>query len=458
MHRTHIQHLYWRAGFGISPQQIHANTTTGRIEVVEDLFNASKAINPLEIDVSDLKGMVAKQRIKDPKVRKAFNDKSREYIKDFNIAWLDRLVHSKSVLRERLTLFWANHFVCRDQNIFFAQQYNNILRTHALGNFGTFVKAISKAPAMIRYLNNQQNRKAMPNENFARELMELFMLGEGNYTEKDIKESARAFTGYSHNFRGEFVLRQFHHDAGVKTFFGRTGNFDGDDIIDILLEQKQCARFICTKLYRYFVNPDINEKHIDEMVDVFYPSYNIASVMKHVFLSDWFYDTKHMGVKIKSPIEYLVGIQQIVPFTFKERKDVLKIQYLLGQTLLNPPNVAGWKGDTDWIDANTIMIRLKLPSVLLNNAKISLKEKGDFNDSFRSHYFKRNSDKLPFKTEPNWNTFYKNFESVSVDHMLNYIINGRLNKGTEAYLKTLSKASKQDYSIQLMSLPEYQMC
>ncbi len=136
-----------------------------------------------------------------------------------------------------MTLFWANVFVCRDNNILHIHQYNNVLRENSLGDFRGFVKAISKEPSMIKYLNLKQNVKKKPNENFARELMELFTLGVGNYKEEDIKESARAFTGYSFNKKGDFILRDKRHDTGSKTFFDKTGNFNGDDIIDIILNK-----------------------------------------------------------------------------------------------------------------------------------------------------------------------------------------------------------------------------
>ncbi|WP_299526199.1 DUF1800 family protein, partial [Winogradskyella sp.] len=162
--------------------------------------------------------------------------------------------------------------------------------------------------------------------------------------------------------------------------------------------------------------------------------------------------------KIKSPIELLVGIANTVPVQFERERDLIVIQKLLGQMLLDPPNVAGWKGDKAWIDANTIMTRLKLPSLLLNNALISLKEYGDFNDRFRKQYFKRSKAKLPFKTLPDWDSFSKNFKSITTENLVGIIIQGTINKGTSDYLKTLSKSSKRDYCVQLMSLPEYQMC
>jgi uncharacterized protein (DUF1800 family) len=311
---------------------------------------------------------------------------------------------------------------------------------------------------MLKYLNGKQNRKRKPNENFARELMELFTLGEGHYSEKDIKESARTFTGYNHDFEGNFKFRMFQHDNGIKSFFGTSGNFDGDDIIEIILKQKACAEFIADKVYRYFVNPNPNKRHIEAMTNVFFKDYNIENLMRFVFMSDWFYDDVNIGSKIKSPIEFLVGIANTVPVKFERQRDLIVIQKILGQMLLDPPNVAGWKGDRAWIDANTIMVRLKMPSVLLNNALISLKEYGDFNDKFRSQYFKRSKGKLPFKTLPDWDSFTKNFELVETGELINVIIQGTINRGTKDYLKTLGKSSKRDYCVQLMSLPEYQMC
>ena len=167
---------------------------------------------------------------------------------------------------------------------------------------------------------------------------------------------------------------------------GKTGNFDGEDIIDIILEQKQCARFICGKVYTYFVNPTINEKHLEKLTNLFYKDYDIKKLMQYVFNSDWFYNGDNIGVKIKSPIELLIGINQIVPVEFQKQKQLLYLQKLMGQILLDPPNVAGWKEDKAWIDPNTLMLRLKLPSLLLNNAIINLDEKGEFEDSFEDYY------------------------------------------------------------------------
>ena len=453
MEAKHIKHLYNRIGFGITPNQTYHLVGLSKKEIVNQLFNTSKNTTPLTVKVD-----FNFNDLKDKTRRRELVKKSKRKLKEYNIAWIDRLFNPAELLREKMTLFWANHFVCKDNNILLVQQYNNLLRKNALGNFGDFVTKMAKEPAMLKYLNNRQNVKQNPNENFARELMELFTLGQGNYTEKDIKESARAFTGYSNNFKGEFILRKKKHDYDEKEFMGKTGNFYGEDIIEIILQQKQCARFISNKIYTYFVNDNINKDHINQMVSVFYPKYDIKELMKFVLLSDWFYADENIGVKIKSPIEFLVGINTIVPFTVNNKKHTFLIQRLLGQTLLNPPNVAGWKGGRNWIDSNTIVTRLRLPSVLLNNAEISYSDKGEFEDTVTDFNEKKLRKKVAIATTTQWNVFMENFKNTTIDELINEIIITTINSGTEQLLKDTKNVSKQDFCIQLLSLPEYQLC
>ncbi|MCB0461281.1 MAG: DUF1800 domain-containing protein [Flavobacteriaceae bacterium] len=458
MTQRDIQHLYWRAGFGILPKQSQQLKSKSRTEIVNELFSKSARVTPLEIDIPELKHIDFKSIQKDKEALKKLGKILQDKLSDFNEAWIERLNNPKELLRERMTLFWANHFVCRENNTFFAQQYNNTLREHALGNFRSFTKAISKEVAMIRYLNLQQNRKKSPNENFARELMELFTLGKGNYTEQDIKESARAFTGYSHDISGAFKFAKWAHDYDEKTFFNKKGNFTGDDIIDLIVQEKQCARFVCKKVYSYFVNTSINENHIESMVGVFYPKYDIEDLMRFVFMSDWFYEEENIGTKIKSPIDLIVGLNQNVPIQFKEQKHLLTLQKLLGQVLLLPPNVAGWKDGTQWIDSNTILLRLRLASILLNSAHISTKQKGQFNDRLDKFIKRAKEKQLPFNVNHDWKHFEQQFKNVSIDDLKNHLIMVNLSTETQQLLDDFGKSSKQEHCIQLMSLPEYQMC
>lgn len=458
MKAKHIRHLYWRTGFGINPNALEKLSGKSRNEIVAQLFEESVNFTPLKIDTTTLESAFLNRDKADKtakqKLIKANNQKQLE----LNTAWVDRLMSSKEVLREKMTLFWANLFVCRDNNTIYIQQYNNTLRQHALGNFGDFAKAISKEAAMMRYLNTKQNRKSIPNENFARELMELFTLGTGNYSETDIKEAARAFTGYNHNLEGEFILRKKQHDYEMKTFLSKTGNFDGDQIIDVILKQKECAIFICQKIYRNFVNDNVDNNHVDQMVAMFYPKYNIKKLMEFIFNSDWFYEDKNIGCLVKSPIELMVGIYKVVPYEFDNDKSSYYIQKLLNQVLLRPPNVAGWKGGKTWIDSNTILIRLKLPSVLLNNAIIALEEKGEFEDSYQKYYANMNKRKKAVRTTVDWNHFETDFKKISTTELKDFLLLSPLNKGTEVLFKQLVMDNKQEICVQLMSLPEYQLC
>ncbi|MDC3318557.1 DUF1800 domain-containing protein [Flavobacteriaceae bacterium] len=463
MKQRHIQHLYWRAGFGIDVKKIDQLKSKSKNEIVKNLISDAKKINLLQLDLSEF-NLIKNKSPKALRIEmgeeayRKLRQKSQKKVRDLNHAWLERLTEPTSVLREKMTLFWSNVFVCRDNHIFHIQHFNNTLRKNALGNFRELVKKIAKEASMSKYLNNRQNRKKSPNENFARELMELFTLGIGNYTEQDIKESARAFTGWSFKFNGDFVLREKQHDSGIKTFFDKSGYFDGDDIIDLILEKKQCARFICDKVYRYFVNPIIDESHLDEITKIFYKDYDINNLMVHIFSAKWFYNDKNIGVKIKSPVELLVGIRRVVPVTFMKKNQLNYLQKMMGQVLLYPENVSGWKGGKNWIDSNTLMFRMKLASLILNDAVINLEEKGAFEDSFNKYYNKERKRNKYIKTIKNWDVFTKNHLKLKPNELRDLLIISKLDKDTADLLNELRVNSNKDYCIQLMSIPEYQLC
>jgi len=463
MKQRHIQHLYWRAGFGIGVKKIDQLKSKSKNEIIKDLFYDATKVNLLQLDLSEFNLI----KNKSPKVLRIemgeegyrkLRQKSQRKVRDLNYAWLERLTEPTSILREKMTLFLSNVFVCRDNHIFHIQHFNNTLRKNALGNFRELVKKIAKEASMSKYLNNRQNRKKSPNENFARELMELFTLGIGNYTEQDIKEAARAFTGWSFKLNGDFVLRKNQHDSGIKTFFDKSGYFDGDDIIDLILEKKQCARFICDKVYRYFVNPIIDESHLDEITAIFYKDYDINNLMLHIFSAKWFYNDKNIGVKIKSPVELLVGIRRVVPVTFMKKNQLNYLQKMMGQVLLYPENVSGWKGGKNWIDSNTLMFRMKLASLILNDAVINLEEKGAFEDSFNKYYNKERKRNRYIKTIKNWDFFTKNHLNLKPNELRDLLIISKLDRDTAVLLNELRVNSNKDFCIQLMSIPEYQLC
>lgn len=463
MKQKYIQHLYWRASFGINAKELSTIKSKSKSKIIADLFKNSDNYTPLELDLSEFNNVkhksnkALKKQFTEQEIQKIRN-KLQQKVRDLNFTWLKRLQEPNAILREKMTLFWANVFVCRDNDIFFIQQYNNTLRKNALGDFRAFVKAIAKEPSMSKYLNNRQNRKRKPNENFARELMELFTLGVGNYSEQDIKESARAFTGWTFKNDGRYFLNRKQHDFDSKTFLGKTGNFNGDDVIDIILEQKQCARYICTKIYKYFINPIVNEKRLNEITEVFYKDYNITNVMQHIFRSKWFYNDQNIGVKIKSPVELLIGIQKVVPVTFNKQQQLIYLQKMMGQVLLYPNNVSGWLGDKNWIDSNTLMFRLKLSAVLLNNAVINLEEKGEFEDTFEKYYKNAKKRNTYIKTTKNWDEFDKGYQELSPKELTDLLIQPKIDQDTLELLEDLQIKSNRNFCIQLMSIPEYQLC
>ena len=461
MNQREYIHLNWRAGFGAMPTLIAASKKLSKKDCVNELFDTSRKIEPIQIDLSDFGDFFdipyykLKKNLGEVDSRK-LRQKSQKKVRELNFIWLNKMASSEQVLREKMTLFWVNIFVCKDTHILHTLKFNNTLRRYALGNFVDFVKAISRSASMLKYLNNNRNFKKKPNENFARELMELFTLGIGNYAESDVKEAARAFTGWSFKPNGEYVLKVSKHDTDSKTFLGEKGNFGGDDIIDIITKQRACAEFICTKVYRYFVNPIEDKDHIKELTDVFHKDYNIEQLMRYLFMTDWFYEKSNIGVKIKSPVELMVGMQKVIPSVFKKQNQVTYLQKMMGQTLLYPVNVAGWKGDRYWIDSNSLMFRLKLPALVFNNAKISLMSKGEFEDTFNDFYKEK---KQRFSVDENDHAYFEtHYSNLSFNELSDALVVPRIDADTIKMLEAYQSQNPFQYCIQLMSIPEYQLC
>jgi uncharacterized protein (DUF1800 family) len=470
---TRFKHLYLRAGFGTTFARLQDVSAKSIDTAVTEIFRDAEKFTPLKV-VDDNTLAVNKEKIKELQgmnqterrieLKNALQE-SREKIRDLNILWLNRMASGENSLREKMTLFWHGHFACQNSNAFFVQKQHNLLREKALGKFGDLLMAVSKDPAMLAFLNNRQNRKDKPNENFAREVMELFTLGRGNYTESDIKNAARAFTGWNFNQDGEFVFNQRQHDFDEKSFFGKTGKLEGEDVIGIILENKQTARFITTKIYRYFVNDTPDNKIINSLSEKFYKSdYDIAHLMKLIFSSDWFYDDKNIGTRIKSPVELLAGLQNTFNITFQDPQGQLFIQKVLGQILFYPPNVAGWKEGKNWIDSSSLMFRLQLPELLFTSAEttIKAKEDGDVNTEYLS---KKNSNRL--KVTANWNDMEKAFAKTKDAELLNtlsdYLLQYKILPAQQKLIeskadKTSRESLLKSYTLAIASLPEYQMC
>ena len=209
----------------------------------------------------------------------------------------------------------------------------------------------------------------------------IFTLGRGNYAETDVKEAARAFTGWGYDGQGNFRFREREHDAGPKTFLGRTGNFTGEDVLRIILEQPAAATFLTTKIYRFFVNEVPNPAHIEPLAAAFrHSGYDVADLLERMFSADWFYEPANVGTHIKSPVELLAGLRRTLNLRIDNGQPLLGYQRALGQTLFQPPNVAGWPGGRNWIDSSSLLLRLQLPAILFRNAEFAVALKQDEND------------------------------------------------------------------------------
>jgi uncharacterized protein (DUF1800 family) len=279
--------------------------------------------------------------------------------------WLTEMLTTPSPLTEKMVLFWHNHFVSSLQKVrspvlMYRQQ--QVIRKNALGYFGDLLHDVAKDPAMVVYLDSASNRKGKPNENFAREVMELFTLGEGNYGEQDVKEAARAFTGWSiEPETGEFLFRRPAHDDGVKKVLGRSGNFDGDDVLDILLAQPQTAEFIVAKLWREFVSPQPDAVEVKRIARMFRDNrYNIKVALRALLLSDAFYAPQNRATLVKSPLDLIVGTLRQFRFETGEVAPFLVAARQLGQDMFAPPNVKGWPGGEAWINSATLLTRKQL--------------------------------------------------------------------------------------------------
>ena len=273
----------------------------------------------------------------------------------------ERMLITRRPLEEKLTLFWHGHFATgngkvRDTRMMLQQ--NEMLRANAAGSFRDLLVGILTDPAMLVYLDNGENRKGHPNENFGRELLELFTMGVGNYTEQDIREASRAFTGWTNDVL-EFRFDATNHDDGEKTFLGRTGAYNGEDIIDIILDTPVTAEHISAKLYRFFVREDISDATRAELATTFRESgYQLRPLLRRMFLSKDFYSAASYATQVKSPVHLVVSTYRKLGLTrLPTIPDFGRLTAGLGQTLFNPPNVAGWAGGRTWITPALLLER-----------------------------------------------------------------------------------------------------
>jgi len=345
-----VRHLMRRGGFGAKPSEIKELVELGPAKTIDRILskNNTQALEAFEQESSQIVSAI----------------RSGGSIDSLAAWWLHRMIHTPSPLVEKITLFWHGHFATgadKVNDIELMVQQNKLLREHALGDFRKMVHEVSKDPAMLLYLDSASNRKTHPNENYARELMELFCLGEGNYTEQDVQQLARCFTGWEIR-RKSFRFNPYQHDSGLKTLLDRQGIESGEEAIDAVLAHRSMPTFIAGKLVRFFVcdEPNPTAEFLEPLAEVFRKSdFTIEPLVRTILssklmLSDW-----SVGKKVRSPIDFMVeSIRSLQVTTNLDR--LAKGLDGIGQALFNPPNVKGWDGGRAWINSSTLIGRSNL--------------------------------------------------------------------------------------------------
>lgn len=390
---TQARHLLARTAFGASPRQvasIHELGLKAAVDFIVDFHTTDDShISTPTFDANIIQPRSAEDRMATAMARRE-NDKDKldrlraDYLqrqaedlvqmRRIERWWLSRMIESPRPLEEKLTLLWHSHFATNHRTIhdsWLMYQQNQFFRKNAPGNFADLAMGIIRDPAMIRFLNNDSNRKSRPNENLARELMELFTLGEGNYTEADIKEGARALTGFSVE-DNDFVFNQRVHDGAAKTILGQRGTHTGEDFVRILLTRPQCPLFVARKIYRHFVgdigvDPEpAQQAVITSLARLLVGNrYELRPVLKSLFMSQHFYDPAIIGAMVKSPVQLLVGTIRSLETPPRDNETLCDALAMMDQKLFDPPSVAGWDGGRGWINTSTLFVRQNVALFLI---------------------------------------------------------------------------------------------
>lgn len=408
------KHLLNRTSFGYTKNDLIKFQKFSKEEAIDFLIKKAKTNDiyrqPRNIkETSTFDGKFKELSKEEKKVLRKQRNKKMQEIRTW---WFEMIFDSSFSFREKMTLFWHNHFtseykVVKSPYMMFEQ--NMLYRKNALGKFDELLYKSSTDMAMLVYLDSNSNKKSHPNENYARELLELFTLGEGNYTENDIKEVAKSFTGLRVNRKkATFKLLKKHHDNDKKTFKKYTGNFDGNDIINIILKEEQTSKFIVQKLYKEFINEKFNISEVERLALIFRKSnYDISVLMKNLLLSKDFWAKENMGNMIKSPVELITSLVKGFNIKLKQKdyKFITRTAKNLGQDLFNPPNVKGWTQGKAWIDSTSLVSRSEFIKIAIkrrvNNKNIKSLNINDFN-SFQKYFYILNiDDQIVFKNNKN---------------------------------------------------------
>jgi uncharacterized protein (DUF1800 family) len=373
------RHLLSRTGFGATPAEIAALLPLTREQAVDAIVAGTRtepAVTP-PAWTADPKPQYWGQEKWSRDEKEAFRMARVAEIRQLKAWWFAEMIVTPSPLTERMVMFWHNHFTSSFEGVgnwsHMMHDQQTLFRKHGLESFAALLEGILQDPAMLRYLDNHTNRKGKPNENLARELLELFTLGEGHYSERDIKEVARALSGWTVDMKKNyaFTIAASQHDDGSKTIFGQKGNFDGRDVARILLEQPRTAEFMVEKLWREFVadTPDRNE--VLRMADGFRKSgYRIKPLLRALFVSQAFWAPQNRTALIKSPVELLVGAVRTFNLPVNDISALPAVAKRLGQDVFDPPNVKGWIGGTAWINPAWLLLRYQIADRLLSAREV----------------------------------------------------------------------------------------
>ncbi|MGI8907060.1 MAG: DUF1800 domain-containing protein [Candidatus Sumerlaeaceae bacterium] len=374
------RHLLNRAGFGVPPMAIvrlaamkpqEAVSAFVDYERLPDVAPAAPSDLPQRFNYRELRQTVATMSEEEKRqFRQEKQKEAREAMVGLESWWITRMRLSQRPLEEKLALFWHGHFATSAEKVKEPQanlQLNQIFRSNASANFDQLTRAVGKSPAMMRYLDQIQSTRQKPNENWARELMELFTLGIGNYTENDIKEAARAFTGWADR-DGQYFFDSRRHDTDNKTFLGQTGNFDGDKIISIIMQQPACAEFISRKLWKFFAYDEPEQEVVTGLAETLRKNkYELKPLLRQMFSSEAFYSDRAMHSQVKSPSQLVVNLMVQLNAPLEAKPPVAQLAMrAMGQALFFPPNVKGWDGGKAWINTNTLLIRYNFANYLVS--------------------------------------------------------------------------------------------
>lgn len=439
-----VAHLHRRAGFAANWEELHRDLKAGPAESIDRLLHPLPAPQKFQRVANALKNIIESS---------GDSFMTAESLSPLQAWWLFRMTFGSDPLGEKLTLFWHNHFATSISGVYNLKlmlDQNELFRKHACGKFGDLLIAIEANPAMLKWLDGGANQKEHPNENFARELLELFTLGEGHYSETDIREAARGLTGWKPgrdnllNETNEFFYDETLVDTSPKTFLGQTGAWRRDDIFRIILQQPQAARFLCRRLYRWFVSESTipDDTLIEPLaIQMRASNYSIEHVVGIILRSQHFFSPAAYWQRVKSPVEFCVGtIRQLEP---KRIPNLLPLVALncdqQGQILFNPPSVKGWDGGTAWLNSNCTLTRLNWIAELLNGNPQSGLPAYD-----PTHWLKEHS------IEP----------SQAVNSFFELLLQNNLSPESEALANRLATKDQKQLGAALLVLlqtPEYQL-